>query len=484
MTSMTPQGSNKEVSLFDGDPAVLPNQGRGTVAETVRSGPPAAEGFERVPPQDLDAEQSVLGGMQLSKEAIAEVIEILDGHEFYRPAHETIYRTIVELYGRGEPADPITVAAELTKRGEITKIGGASYLHTLVQSVPTAANASYYAEIVHDKWKLRKAIEAGTRVTAMGYAQDMDPTEVVEASAAELLSLQASFDMGKDPSGWDTPMEELMEAWEDDQAAGLDPGLPMPYTDLQSMLCTVPGHLVIFAGRPGMGKSVTLLDLVRHLAVVHDRPAAFISLEMARRQIMNRLISAEAEIPQHDVRVRALDKDQWTKFHAVRGRVVAAPLRLIVPPGGITVAQIRSNLRRWQIEDRLPAALALDYLQIVKPDLQGRGGNRTNEVDAIARGLKELALEFDIPVFAAAQLSRQTTGRESKVPQLSDLRESGEIEQAADAVVLLHREDYYEPAVERAGEIDLIVAKNREGSTGIVTCGFRGRFSKIEDMGH
>ncbi|MFI9214312.1 replicative DNA helicase [Streptomyces sp. NPDC053253] len=477
---MTPQPPAGEGDLFEGDPAMLPAQDRGGVPDTFRA---AASDFERIPPQDRDAEQSVLGSLQLSKDAITEVVEILKGHEFYKPAHETIYRAIVDLYGKGEPVDPITLGEELTKRGEIAKIGGASYLHTLVQAVPTAANGSYYAEIVRKKWKLRQAIEAGTQVTAMGYAQDADPAEVIEASAARLLALQATFDMGKDPAGFDALMEERVEEWEDDQAAGQDPGLPMPWEDLQAMLGTVPGHLVVLAGRPGMGKSVALLDLMRHLAIVHNRPAAFVSLEMARRQIMNRLVAAEAEIPQHDIRKRALTDEQWKKYDKVRPRIVGAPLRLIVPPGGITVPQIRSALRRWQIEDRLPHALAIDYLQIVKPDLQGRGGNRTNEVDAIARGLKEIALEFDLPVFAAAQLSRQTTGRESKVPQLSDLRESGEIEQAADAVILLHREDYYEPESDRAGEIDLIVAKNREGSTGIVTAGFRGRFSKIESMG-
>ncbi|WP_330335785.1 replicative DNA helicase (plasmid) [Streptomyces sp. NBC_00536] len=480
MNSMTSGTPASEGDLFEGDPAMLPSQHRdGDAPDTFRA---AASDFERIPPQDQDAEQSVLGGVQLSKDAITEVVEILKGHEFYKPAHETIYRAVVDMYGKGEPVDPITLGEELTRRGEIAKIGGAAYLHTLVQCVPTAANAPYYAEIIRDKWKLRQAIEAGTKVTAMGYAQDADPEEVIEASAARLLALQATFDTGKDPAGWDASMEELVEGWEDDQAAGENPGLPMPWEDLQSMLCTVPGHLVILAGRPGMGKSVALLDLMRHLAVVHDRPAAFVSLEMARRQIMNRLIAAEAEIPQHDIRKRALTPDQWKKYDKVRGRIAASPLRLIVPPGGITVPQIRSALRRWQIEDRLPHALALDYLQIIKPDSQ-RGGNRTNEVDAIARGLKEIGLEFDIPVFAAAQLSRQTTGRESKVPQLSDLRESGEIEQAADAVILLHREDYYEPESERAGEIDMIIAKNREGSTGIVTAGFRGRYSKIEAMG-
>jgi replicative DNA helicase len=441
-------------------------------------------GFERVPPQALDAEQSVLGGMLLSKDAIADVIEIIKAGAgyFYRPAHETIYAGILRLYGRGEPADPITLAAELTKSGEITRIGGASYLHTLVSAVPSAANAGYYAEIVRDRWQLRQVVESGTRLATMGYAQDAEADVVVEAAAAELLSLKASFDTGKDPAGWDAPLESLLEEWEDAQAEGAHPGLPMPYADLAEKLTTVPGHLVVVAGRPGMGKSVVLLDLMRHLAVVHDRPAAFVSLEMARRQIMNRLIAAEAEINQQAVRTRTMNAEEWKRYDKARTRLVAAPLRLIVPPGGITIAQLRSNLRRWQIDGRLPAALAVDYLQIIKPETS-KYTNRTGEVDAIARGLKEIALEFDLPVFAAAQLSRQTTSSTDRVPQLSHLRESGEIEQAADAVVLLHREDYYEPESLRAGEIDMHIAKNREGSCGIVSYAFQGRFSRVTKMG-
>ncbi|OAH10982.1 replicative DNA helicase [Streptomyces jeddahensis] len=473
MSSASQQSADADGGLFGGEhgePELVPAQRQ------------AAAGFERVPPQDLSAEQSVLGGMLLSKAAIADVIEVIKGHEYYRPVHQTIHLAIVDMYGRGEPADPITVTAELTRRGELAKVGGAAYLHTLVQAVPTAAHAEHYAGIVRDCWMLRKAIEAGTRVTAMGYAQDAAPAEVVDAAASELLELQATFDVGKDPAGWDTPLSELLEEWEEAQAEGENPGLPMPYANLQRMLGTVPGHLVVIAGRPGMGKSVVLLDLMRHLAVIHGKPAAFVSLEMARRQIMNRLIAAEAEIPQHAVRTRSMDADQWKRYDRVKQILMQAPLRLIVPPGGITVAQIRSNLRRWAIEDQLPAALAVDYLQIVRPEA-AKGANRTNEVDAIARGLKELALEFDIPIFAAAQLSRLTTATSDRVPQLSHLRESGEIEQAADAVVLLHREDYYEPEHERAGEIDLIVAKNREGSTGIVSCAFQGRFSRVRDMG-
>jgi replicative DNA helicase len=452
-------------------------------ADSAHIASPRAASHDRMPPQDLDAEQSVLGGMLLSKDAIADVTHDvrLKASDFYKPTHQTIYQTILDVYGKGEPADPITIAAELTKRGEINKVGGAAYLHSLVQTVPTAANAEHYALIVQEKSHLRSVVETGTSLAAMGYAHDASSKDVLEAAASHLLSLSAEFDMGPDPDGWDTSMEGLLSDWEDDQANGPVPGLPMPYRDLAAMLGTEAGHLVVFAGRPGMGKSVVLLDLVRHLSVVHEKRTAFISLEMMRRQLMNRLVSAEATIALHHVRAHRIDADSWKRYDQARARLTAAPLSLAVPPGGITVSQIRAKLRRWQIEDRLPVALAVDYLQIIKPEAS-RYTNRTGEVDAIARGLKELALEFGITVFAAAQLSRQTTARESKVPQLSDLRESGEIEQAADAVVLLHREDYYDTESPRAGEFDLIVAKNRNGATGNCTVAWQGHYSRAIDF--
>lgn len=442
-----------------------------------------APAFGRVPPQDLDAEQSALGGMLLTKDAIEDVahgvrVKALD---FYKPAHQTIFQAILDIHMKGEPADPITVAAAMTTAGTISKVGGASYLHTLVQTVPTAANAEYYAGIVKEKARLRAVIETGTKLVALGYAHGAESDEAVQASASHLLALSAEADMGPDPEGWDVPMDDLLSDWEQDQASGPVPGLPMPYKDLAVMLGTESGHLVVFAGRPGMGKSVVLMDLVRHLSIVHEKRTAFVSLEMMRRQLMNRMVSAEATIPLHHVRSHQIDATSWQRYDKARSRLAGAPMALVVPPGGITISQIRARLRRWQIEDRLPVALAVDYLQIIKPEAN-RYTNRTGEVDAIARGLKELALEFGITVFAAAQLSRQTTSRENKVPVLSDLRESGEIEQAADAVVLLHREDYYEPEGPRAGEFDLIVAKNRNGATGTCTVVWQGHFSRAVDF--
>ncbi|PZT74508.1 MULTISPECIES: replicative DNA helicase [unclassified Streptomyces] len=448
--------------------------------------------FTRVPPQDLDAERAVLGALLLpgayaadAYQAATEALHPLGAQAFYRPAHATIYAAIMAVHGRGQQADPILVAAELAKAGDLARVGGASYLHACVQEVPTAGNAAYYAEIVLEKALVRRTIESGTRLVQMGYdaaaASGDDVRALIDASAAELLNLAPALDTGQDPAGWDAPMGDLLDEWEGEQASGPAPGLPMPYDDLGTMLTSGPGNLVVVAGRPGMGKSVVLLDLVRHLAIASDMTAAFISLEMGRPELVSRLIAAEASIPQHHIRRRELDAADWDRYQAARTRIAQSPLRLVVPPGGITVAQIRAQLRKWAIEDRLPVAVAVDYLQIVKPEqTTGRGGNRTNEVDAIARGLKELAIEFNVTVFAAAQLSRATTSREEKRPQLSDLRESGEIEQAADAVVLLHREDYYQKEHPAAGEIEFSVGKNRHGATGTVTAAFQGHYSRAK----
>ncbi|MFR9758203.1 replicative DNA helicase [Streptomyces sp. TR06-5] len=447
----------------------------------------------RVPPQDVAAEQAVLGGLMLTgayaADAYPEVVEALrplDGEAFYRPAHATIYSAIMSVYESGGQVDPILVGNKLEQHGDLARVGGSAYLHACVQEVPTAAHAVRYAEIVLEKAMVRRAIESGTRIVQMGQAAAAatgdEVRELIDASAAELLNLAPALDTGQDPAGWEFSMADALTEWETEQSSGPTPGLPMPYMDLGVMLGSGPGNLVVVAGRPGMGKSVVLLDLARHLSIASDLPAAFVSLEMARPELVSRLIAAEVSIPQHAIRRREMTADQRQRYDKARSRIEHAPLRLVVPPGGITIAQMRAQLRKWAIEKHLPVALAVDYLQIIKPAPGDRGGNRTNEVDGIARGLKDLALEFGITVFAAAQLSRATTSREEKRPQLSDLRESGEIEQAADAVVMLHRDDYYDKEHQAAGEIELIVAKNRHGATGTVSAAFQGHYSRAKDF--
>lgn len=253
--------------------------------------------FERVPPQDLDAEQSVLGGMLLSKDAIADVVEVIKGHDFYRPAHETIYTAILDLYAKGEPADPITVAAELTKRGEITKVGGASYLHTLVQTVPTAANAEYYAEIVHERAVLRRLVEAGTRITQMGYAADGDVDEIVNTAQAEIYAVTEQ----RTTEDY-LPLGDIMEGALDEIEAigsrsGEMTGVPTGFTDLDSLTNGLhPGQMIIIAARPAMGKSTLALDFARACSIKHNMPSVIFSLEMGRNEIAMRLLSAEARV--------------------------------------------------------------------------------------------------------------------------------------------------------------------------------------------
>lgn len=283
-------------------------------------------GFERVPPQDLDAEQSVLGGMLLSKDAIADVVEVIKGHDFYRPSHETIFQAILDLYAKGEPADPITVGAELTRRGEISKVGGASYLHTLVQSVPTAANAEYYAEIVHERAVLRRLVAAGTKITQMGYAADGDVDEIVNSAQAEIYAVteqRTSEDY--------LPLGDIMEGALDEIEAigsrsGQMSGVPTGFTDLDSLTNGLhPGQMIVIAARPAMGKSTLALDFARACSIKSNLPSVIFSLEMGRNEIAMRLLSAEARVALHHMRSGTMTDDDWTRLARRMPDVSAAP---------------------------------------------------------------------------------------------------------------------------------------------------------------
>ncbi|MFV8133158.1 replicative DNA helicase [Streptomyces syringium] len=435
--------------------------------------------FERVPPQDREAESSALGGMMLSKDAIGEVVETkIKGSYYYLPAHETIHNTIIDLYGRGEPVDPITVAAALTKSGDITRIGGAAYLHTLVQSVPTAANAAYYAEIVVERAKLRCLVEAGTRIVQMGYAAEGEVDDILNAAAAEMHAVTTDAAAnGLERVQWlDDMLEDYLRSMDEPEAESL----PLPYSDLQQLLRMEPGDLVVIAARPAIGKSVVLLDIARHVAIKNGMTAMVSSMEMSRKQLMQRIISAEAKVFLHRVKTRQYEGDDRKKIEQAALRINGAPLVVDDGPAA-TLLQLRSRLRWLQGMDKLPAVLCVDYIQIMKA-MEKKGQNRTGEVDALSRGLKELAAEFGIVIIAAAQLNREVEKRTDKTPVLADLRESGSIEADANAVVLLHRPDAYDKEDPRAGELDLIVAKNRQGPTATVTVAFQGHYARAMDL--
>jgi len=439
--------------------------------------------FDRTPPQDVPAEQSALGGMLLSKDAIADVVEVLRVGDFYRPAHATIFDAIIDLYGRGEPADPVTIAAALADRGELMRVGGAPYLHTLISQVPTAANAAYYARIVAERAMLRRLVEAGTRIVQLGYGAARqgggDVDDVVDRAQ------QAVYDVTDRRTSSDyTPLAELLQPAMDEietigAHGGVMSGVPTSFADLDALTNGLhPGQLIVVAARPGLGKSTMALDVVRSATIKHNLPAAIFSLEMSKIEITMRLLSAEARVPLHHLRSGRLSEDEWTKLARRIGEVSEAPLFIDDSPN-MTMMEIRAKARRLKQRHDL-RLIVLDYLQLMSS--AKRVESRQQEVAELSRGLKLLAKELEVPVIAVSQLNRGPEQRTDKRPQLSDLRESGSIEQDSDVVILLHRDDYYEKESARAGEADFIVAKHRNGPTDVITVAFQGHFSRFVDM--
>ena len=434
----------------------------------------------RTPPQDVAAEQSVLGGMMLSKDAIADVVEVLRGTDFYRPANELVYEAVLDLYGRGEPADAVTVAAELTKRGELGRVGGPAYLHTLISSVPTAANAGYYARIVRERSVLRKLVAAGTRIVQMGYAADGGEVEdIVNAAQAEMYAVterRASEDY--------IPLSEIIESTIDEIEASSHRGdgligIPTGFADLDRLTNGLhAGQMIVIAARPAVGKSTVGLDICRSAAIHHNLTSVIFSLEMSRTEITMRLLSAEARIPLQNMRKGMMRDEDWQKLAATMGRISQAPLFIDDSPN-MSLMEIRAKCRRLKQRHDLKMVV-VDYLQLMTSGK--RVESRQQEVSEFSRALKLLAKELEVPVIAISQLNRGPEQRTDKKPQMSDLRESGSIEQDADMVILLHREDMYERESPRAGEADFIVAKHRNGRTDTITVGFHGHFSRFADL--
>lgn len=438
------------------------------------------ETFERVPPQDLAAEQCVLGGMLLSKRAIAEVLEILDPEDFYKPQHETIFRAIVDLYGQGEPVDPITVTNHLRELGHLDKIGGGSYLSLCVQAVPTAANAEYYAEIVRDCAIRHRIVQAGHRITAIGYDGEGEAHAAIDRAQAELAGVaKAREEADSALLGEDLP--DVVAELEKLQAEGRAIGIPTGFKDLDYLTHGLhPGQMIIIAGRPGLGKSTLGVDFLRAASLRNKIPAAFFSLEMSRREVQHRIISAEAMIGLHKIRGGTMTDRDWAAFANCAHILATAPLTIDATPNR-TVTQIKGRCR--QIKQKTGLGLVvIDYLQLLDTPNKKRAENRQVEVSEMSRGIKLMAKELDVPVVVLAQLNRGPEQRQDKRPQLADLRESGSLEQDADLVILVHREDAYERDGPRAGETDLIVAKHRAGPLSTITVAAQLHYSRFRDM--
>lgn len=466
--------------------APQPGGASGAGREYAPTGARFDDAFDRLPPQDLDAEMATLGGMLLSKQAITDVIEVLRGTEFYRPAHESIFAAIIEVYNRSEPADPLIVADELAKRGELERVGGAPYLASLMATVPTASNAAYYARIVKEKSLMRGLVQAGTRIAQLGYSTDAgDIADLVTLAEAEVYSVAHSEGEKEDY----IPVGELLneanleiEAGQSRETGGVT-GVPTGFVELDELTGGLhPGQMIIVAARPAMGKSTLAVDFCRSASIrVGGKPpipSCYFSLEMGRMELMMRILAAESGVDMNKLRGgRQMEERDWEDVARAYNPVSEAPLFIDDSPN-LTMPEIRSKALRLKQHSGL-GLMVIDYLQLMSSGK--RVESRQQEVSEFSRSLKLLAKELEIPVIAVAQLNRGPEQRTGNKPQMSDLRESGSLEQDADIIMLLHRPEYYTPE-ERPGEADIIVAKHRNGQTRTIPVAFQGHLSRFANM--
>lgn len=429
------------------------------------------------PPQDLDAERAVLGAVLLSADALADVIEVLQPEHFYKPAHETIYDTCLRLFRNSEPVDAITVSHELRSTGELARSGGAEYLHTLISDVPSTASATFYARIVAEKATLRRLREAATRImqsTHDGHAASV--ADVVDAAQGEIYAVTDQRDRSEaEPVA--VVLEETLHAIEA-KTPDATRGVPTGFRYLDELTGGLrPGQLVVVAARPSVGKSTLGLDFARHAALEAGVTTCFFTLEMDRHELTKRLIASHAGVRLTHLDRSTVTPDEWQRVAKTTPLLARAPL-FLDDTANLGLATIRAKARRLRQRHGL-GLIVVDYLQLMQADR--RTDSRQVEVSDNSRGLKLLAKELSIPVVALAQLNRGVEQRADKRPLLSDMRESGAIEQDADIVLFVHRDDVYDPAL-RPGEADLIVAKHRNGPTGVVPVAFQPQFSRFCDM--
>jgi replicative DNA helicase len=417
--------------------------------------------------------------MLLSQEAIADVLEVVTGSDFYAPKHELIFNAIIYLFGRGEPTDVIAVTDYLNKQGNLLKAGGADYLHSLSSFVPTAANAGYYAKIVSDKAILRRLIDAGTRIAQSGFESQGEVEDLVNQAQSEVFAV-VSQTAKDDYVGLSESIDYAIRDIESAQnRGGAMTGIPTGFTNLDTYTHGLhPGQLVIVAARPSVGKSTFALDIARTAAIKNNQATIFFSLEMGRSEIAMRMLSAESGIYLQSMRKGTLTEGDWAKLAAVRGKINDAPLYIDDSPN-MSLVEIRAKCRRLSQQVDLKMVV-IDYIQLMTSGKKVE--SRQQEVSEFSRALKLLSKELGVPVVALSQLNRQAEQTKDKRPELSQLRESGSLEQDADVVILLHREGLFEKDHPRAGEADLILAKQRNGPTGTVTVAFQGQYSRFVNM--
>jgi replicative DNA helicase len=435
----------------------------------------------KLPPQNLEAEQSVLGGILIENEAINRVMEILDPDDFYRDAHRKIFNALINLSERDEPADLITLTNELRKIDQLDSIGGASYLASLIDSVPTAANIEYYAKIVKEKSILRKLIQTSTEIITQSY-EDRGDVEVFLDEAE-----RAIFDISEKrvrPSFFsirDVVKESFKTIERLFQKKELVTGVPSGFKELDRMTAGFqPSDLIIIAGRPSMGKTAFCLNVAQYAAVENKIPVAVFSLEMSKEQLVIRMLCSEAHVEGTRLRTGFLNESDWPKLTIAAGNLSEAPI-YIDDSAALSVLELRAKARRLKSERGL-GMLIIDYLQLMKG--RARVESRQQEISEISRSLKALAKELNIPVIAVSQLSRKTEERTGNRPQLSDLRESGAIEQDADLIIFIYRDEVYNRAEDNPnrGKAEVIIGKQRNGPIGKIDMAFLDKFTTFKEL--
>jgi replicative DNA helicase len=433
-----------------------------------------------VPPQNLEAEESVLGAMMLSPGAIGAVSEVLDASDFYRESHAVIYRAALALYAKGEPVDAITLVDELEERGELEAAGGRVRIHELAALVPASANAGHYARIVREMATLRGLIRAGGEIAQLGWERPGETADLVDRAEQVVFDLSQA----RVTSEFSHIEELLKDSFERITAlyeAGADvTGTPSGFRDLDRLTSGFqPGNLIIVAARPSMGKSGLGLCMAANLAVRAEVPVAMFTLEMSKAEVTQRLMCSEAKVESQRLRTGKLGADDWPRLTAACDRLAKAPI-YVDDQGSITMMEIRSKARRLKTREPSLGLIIVDYLQLMTSGSTAE--NRVQEVSQISRSLKILARDLDVPILAMSQLSRAVEQRHDKRPILSDLRESGSIEQDADLVMFIYRDEYYNEESDQQGIAEVHLAKHRNGPTDTVKLSFLKRYAKFADL--
>ncbi|MBF0483224.1 MAG: replicative DNA helicase [Candidatus Omnitrophica bacterium] len=435
----------------------------------------------RIPPHNIEAERSVLGSMLLDAEAIGTAVEILDEMWFYEESHRLIYRVITQLYSENKRVDYLTLTNKLQNEGLLEKTGGLSYISGIFDSVPTSANAEHYAQIVKEKGVLRALIKNATKIVSDCYNTKGDVDQLVDHAeqlifeVADLKQHQKAFHIK------DLVKESIDKLDKLYQRKEHITGVPSGFIEIDKMTSGMqPSDLIIVAARPSMGKTAFAMSIAEKVALEHKRPVAIFSLEMSKEQVVQRMICSQAKVDAHKVRSGFLAPSDWPKITKAAGMLSNAPIFIDDSPA-ISALELRAKARRLKANYDIQLIL-LDYIQLMRS--ASRSENRQQEISEISRSLKALARELNVPVIALSQLSRAVEQRQDHRPQLSDLRESGAIEQDADVVMLLMREEYYAQTEENKGLAEIHIAKQRNGPVGFVKLQFTKEFIRFENLAH